>query len=82
MKLKCIQSLYKSTYKRNAFSKNKIYTVTNENSDFLYVIDNENQEFSISKFPHHLQSPPNSFYFLEDYFKEYIKKIKQNHEII
>ena len=62
MKRKCKKSIYKSTYKKNAFTKNRIYICIEENDNFLYFIDNEGKKFSISK------NSSNSFYWLEDYF--------------
>ena len=48
IKLKCIKTLYKSTYKGNAFTRNKTYEVNSTELErgFLYIIDKENHAFS------------------------------------
>jgi hypothetical protein len=62
MSRKCKKSLYKSTYKGNAFTKNKTYNVVDEDDNFFYIIDNEGQEFSMCK------AQSNVYYWIDDYF--------------
>lgn len=61
-KLKCKRDLHKSTYKSNAFDKDKYYDIINEDEDFLWLKDNKNHEFNFSK----KNKAP--YYFIEDYF--------------
>ena len=69
--LKCIKSLYKSTYKRLAFNKNnKKYKVLEKDwiglngKKYLFVEDNLNQSFSFSMIPDEIH------YYMFDYFKQ------------
>jgi hypothetical protein len=59
---KCKKSLYKSTYQKNAFTKNKIYKCVEEDENFFYFIDNEGHEFSVHK------TPSKIHYWIDDYF--------------
>ncbi len=58
----CKSDLYKSTYNGNAFDKGRVYIVSEENEEMVWLIDNENREFNFSK----INKEP--YYFLEDYF--------------
>ncbi len=62
MSRKCKKSLYKSTYKGNAFTKDKTYNIVDEDDDFFYIIDNEGRKFSMHK------TPSNTYYYIDDYF--------------
>tara|TARA_B110000503_G_C6759992_1_gene255076 strand:+ start:101 stop:382 length:282 start_codon:yes stop_codon:yes gene_type:complete len=66
--LQCIKSLYKSTYKRNAFTKGKSYKIEYkdniDNDSFIFIIDNCENLFS---FKEHLAK--DGFYLFSDYFK-------------
>ena len=46
--IKCKKSLYKSTYKGNAFIKGKSYTIAKEDNLFIWVKDKENNDFNFS----------------------------------
>lgn len=59
---KCKKSLYKSTYKKNAFTKNKTYDVFEEDESFLWFVDNENNQFCVCKTAAH------GYYYVNDYF--------------
>jgi hypothetical protein len=61
-KLKCKKSLYKSTYKGNAFTKGHSYIITSEDDIFLNLQDNEGNEFNFKKI--HSET----FYYINDYF--------------
>jgi hypothetical protein len=61
--MKCIKSLYKSTYKRMAFLKNKKYTIAYED-DYVCVVDEMNREFNFSR------TKNGHSYVLSDYFDE------------
>lgn len=62
MILKCSKSLYKSTYKRNAFTKNKKYNVIEIDDKFYHIVDNEGRAFTICK----TETP--TYYYINDYF--------------
>lgn len=53
--IKCKKSLYKYTYKKNAFTKGKFYTFCDRDfhhgADIIWMIDSQNQEFSFSLEP-------------------------------
>jgi hypothetical protein len=59
---KCIKSLFKSTYKKNAFSKNKKYEIVGEDDRFIFLKDNEGNSFNFSK-----NNDSNVYYKLDDY---------------
>lgn len=62
MDRKCKKSLYKRTYKGNAFTKGKTYNIVEEDNNHFYLIDNEGHKFNFSK---ELKSP---YYYINDYF--------------
>ena len=47
--LKCVKSLYKSTYEKNAFTKNKLYNILSEDNVYINIVDNEGRDFNIAK---------------------------------
>lgn len=47
--LKCKKSIYKSTYKKNAFTKDKHYTIREETKTHYWITDNLNNSFSFTK---------------------------------
>lgn len=59
---KCKKSLYKSTYKGYAFTKNKKYIIKSEDKDYIYLIDNQGNIFDMYK------NPSNIYYYFNDYF--------------
>lgn len=61
--MKCIKSLYKSTYKGYAFTKGKEYVIDSEDDEFYTFIDNLGRKFEMSK------KLTTIYYFVEDYFK-------------
>lgn len=67
--LRCIQSLYKSTYKRLAFKQGKSYEVVTEDahgplpSEYTCLKDETGQAFTFAK------TPVPTLYFVEDYFR-------------
>lgn len=63
--IKCIKSLYKSTYKKNAFSKNKRYKIIRSEDNMYYIVDNKGMEFNFTI----NELPDNKFYLFNDYFK-------------
>ncbi len=65
MKVKCIKSLYKSTYGSNAFVKNKTYSSSIPGDDFIWIKDEEGNTFSFSK------DIIWGMYQFDDYFVEY-----------
>lgn len=48
-KYKCIKSLYKSTYKKNAFTKNKYYYLIRETDEFIYMRDSEGKDITFAR---------------------------------
>jgi len=60
--IKAKNSLYKSTYKCNAFTKNKEYIIYSEEDKLIFIIDNVGNHFCFSKLNN------NAGYFIEDYF--------------
>lgn len=64
VKVRCIKSLYKSTYESNAFDFNKPYLIESENDKFYYVVDNCGRAFSFSKLD------TNEYYKFDDYFSK------------
>ena len=62
MVLKCKKSLYKSTYKKNAFTKNKKYDVVEIDDKFYHIVDNEGRALTVSK----TEIP--IYYYIGDYF--------------
>ncbi len=71
IKLKCIKSLYRSTYKRNAFTKNKYYFIVGGYDKFYLVKDNLNREFDFLKpeFDTPQYNINHYFYSFNEYFK-------------
>lgn len=61
--MKCKKSLYKSTYKGNAFTKGNEYEVVREEKRFVWLIDNTGKEFSMCKENQY------GYYFIKKYFK-------------
>jgi hypothetical protein len=59
---KCTKDLYKSTYKENAFDKDKEYRVSSSDKEFVWLIDNKGYPFNLSKEPTH------DYYYINDYF--------------
>jgi len=59
----CKKSLFKSTYKRNAFTNNKKYKIDSEDEKFYYIIDNESNQFNFSK-----KNDEVDYYKFEEYF--------------
>ncbi|SRR3972149_3354492 len=50
IKLRCIKTLYKSTYKGNAFTRNKLYEIrSDKNHDFIHILDNQGRFFGFEK---------------------------------
>ena len=68
IKCKCIKSLYKSTYGKNAFTKNRIYTIVAEDEQQYYILDSQPREFDMFK------QRVYGVYFFEDYFQMIKKK--------
>ena len=70
IKLKCIKTLYESTYKSNAFTRNKLYEAKGHSNVFVYVLDVKEKEFSFLK--SNFRLPPDfkyaTVYRIEDYF--------------
>lgn len=62
-KVKCIKSLYKSTYLKNAFTKGKEYSIVDKDKDMFYLIDNNGNEFNFSI------NSNKTYYSFNDYFK-------------
>jgi len=60
----CVKSLYKSTYKGNAFDIDNSYLIKSEDDKFYYVIDNTGHEFNLSK----TETAP--YYYFGDYFSK------------
>ena len=63
-KFRCIKSLYKSTYKGYAFTKNRIYDIVTDERHTVYILDNEGREFNFTRVDGNTQ------YKLKDYFKD------------
>lgn len=61
-KVICKKSLFKSTYKKNAFTKKKKYSISSEDDNFYFLIDNGLNEFSFSK------KGVSPFYSFHEYF--------------
>ena len=59
----CIKGLFKSTYGRNAFLKNRQYDVLRED-DMIWVRDEMNNEFSFSP-----DSTDPVYYAFSEYFR-------------
>jgi hypothetical protein len=71
--VKCKQNLYKSTYEKNAFIKNRKYNIvespypkSDRDLDIIYVRDVEGRPFTFSK-PDNIKK--NSMYKFDDYFE-------------
>jgi len=62
---RCTKSLYKNTYRENAFKKGKSYSVIEENELGLYLIDEEGHSFYFAKSVDRLP-----FYLLNEYFEK------------
>jgi hypothetical protein len=62
IRFKCKKSLYKSTYKHNAFTKGKYYELSYKDDKFFYIKDNTGREFSVAI------NNISTFYWVEDYF--------------
>ena len=88
MKVKCIKSLYKRTYKKNAFTKGKIYLLDEQLStiyfpDEIYLIDVEKHSFNFSIAKNDVTF---AMYEFSDYFKfqsnfsmdDYLKHMKNS----
>jgi hypothetical protein len=65
--VKCIKSLYKSTYKSKAFIKNKFYILDSKepDMDFVWVIDEMDHKFNFTT----TKDETTYFYRFDDYFK-------------
>lgn len=65
--LQCIKSLYKSTYKKNAFTKNKKYQIEFEEicsgKRFFFIRDNCDNLISF------IENKDSNYYLFNDYFK-------------
>jgi hypothetical protein len=61
IKMKCIKSIFKSTYRKNAFHKGRVYEVVLED-DYTWLRDNEFNEFSF------VREEKYGMYLLSDYF--------------
>lgn len=61
--MKCIKTLYKSTYKNNAFICGKDYNLSYIDNDYIFIKDECDNEFSFVKIKKY------GFYWIEDYFK-------------
>ena len=61
--LLCKKSLYKSTYKANAFIEGNVYKILDEDDKTIFIEDETGDAFSFSKFDH------GKFYFIDDYFE-------------
>jgi len=61
IKMKCIKSLFKSTYRKNAFHKGRVYEVVLVD-DYTWLRDNEFNEFSF------VREEKYGMYLLSDYF--------------
>ena len=72
---KCKKSLYRSTYKGNAFTKNMRYEIVSIDKDFIFIKDNKNHIFDLKKI-----GDNNIFYTFGDYFEpiEYYNSIQSN----
>jgi hypothetical protein len=66
--LKCRKSLFKSTYRKNAFTKGRKYEVVSED-DYVWVRDNTGRPFTFSR------TSGGPFYVLSDYFESSARKI-------
>lgn len=64
---KCKKSLYKSTYKKNAISKNRIYKVVEEDTQFFWLEDNLFNSFNFAK------KQGKTYYTIDDYFETKVK---------
>lgn len=62
-KVKCIKSLFKSTYKKNAFNEKKEYFIVEDTDKFYYILDENNHPFNFAKENHGV------FCFFDDYFE-------------
>jgi hypothetical protein len=64
MYLKCKKTLYKSTYKGNAFIEGRFYFQLKEDKEFVQMEDETNRAFDFAK-----ENRSVNFYLLEDYFE-------------
>ena len=62
MRLKCIRTLYKSTYKGSAFKKNKSYKVLCREDNRLYIEDKYEKDFAFCI------KPEKYLYHIDTYF--------------
>lgn len=63
-KYKCIKSLFKSTYNKNAFNEDKIYNEVEDDGRFSFINDETGHAFPFSKEMERI------FYSIEEYFIE------------
>ncbi len=63
-KLRCIKSLYKSTYRGNAFVEGKEYEIASEEPNTVYVYDEHGNSFNFFK------TAGTPYYFLDHYFEK------------
>lgn len=61
--LKCIRNLFKSTYRANAFDKDKTYTVESIEGNMVYLVDNLGNLFNF------INADTDIYYKLTDYFE-------------
>lgn len=66
MRILCIKSLYKSTYKGYAFIKGRSYKEIRRDKSFIYLEDEEGNEFNFA----FKNNSNDFFYVLKDYFKQ------------
>lgn len=64
----CVKGLFKSTYKRNAFLKNRHYNVVRVEDDMVWVRDEMDHEFNFAP----SGTDPGTCYAFDDYFR-YVK---------
>ena len=71
MKVKCIKSLYKRTYKKNAFTNGKKYEVDGKQveDNIIFIIDSEYHSFNFATAQ---DNSTKEMYRFDEYFK-YVK---------
>ncbi len=72
MEVKCIKSLYKSTYNNFAFVKGHSYTLLDETAEFYNIIDTQGCAFNF-----HKGGLNDSYYYI---FSEYFQAIQTDYK--
>lgn len=65
----CKKSLYKSTYKKNAFIEGKIYHIKSEDADFYDIFDENKEDKKAVGYMNFSKTQKVPYLFFDDYFE-------------